>query len=608
MSATDTDPPKPGLYLLDRREPALEAGDYDIAVTQQVTREDGGVVETAVASAAFSVRGGRLVLPPQEVHAVYPPDGSRGDHAVTLPHVSLERATLPWERRAAVGDAAPASPDPDDTAWENWRVGDAQATPWLCLVLVTEEDGAREGAVSLAGLQEHVSPENPKKKEEVDFPAWTDGTPAGAQLRREKGEDGSDQVMVLDLPRGRLGELLPRPDQIHLFAHVRYRLDPDDAVTERAVILAHRHPKPNARTTAHLISLEGRFGPGGFLSARPQAGFVRFVRLKSWSFFCNEASGARFEALHEALGVGTLRLDVPETQADAAHFAAQGAVALHFSGRDDEAEGILYHGPFVPWHGASTSGDYSHHREAAKPVEHAALGVRDASHAAAWELGRLMTLNNPAVARALHAWKCHCYQSACGQMLQSDDPRCAAHDLPCSPAEVAHPFPSDWFDRLARLEGVPFLYLVPDERLLPRDAIRFFEVERRWVGALLDGAFSVGSISDRECAVHDAAMRRQVLASIPAMSGFLLRSGLVSEWPDLRIDVRGEVTAQRPLCRVAPDIALCLVEGAVSEVDVSVPREALHYELSGDAAGHGSSAALGRAALAKPHSFTVKAG
>ena len=49
-----------------------------------------------------------------------------------------------------------------------------------------------------------------------------------------------------------------------------------------------------------------------------------------------------------------------------------------------------------------------------------------------------------------------------------------------------------WLGKLALLTGVPFNYLVPDERMLPLESIRFFYLDPNWVAALSDGAFSIG--------------------------------------------------------------------------------------------------------------------
>src|SRR5215471_9154883 len=55
---------------------------------------------------------------------------------------------------------------------------------------------------------------------------------------------------------------------------------------------------------------------------------------------------------------------------------------------------------------------------------------------------------------------------------------------------------------LRLLVGVPFDYLVPDERLLPDESIRFFYLDRSWTDRLVDGAIAVGKIGTREQAHH----------------------------------------------------------------------------------------------------------
>ena len=55
-----------------------------------------------------------------------------------------------------------------------------------------------------------------------------------------------------------------------------------------------------------------------------------------------------------------------------------------------------------------------------------------------------------------------------------------------------------WLGRLMLLYRVPFNYLVPDERMLPKDSIRFFYLDPGWLKCLLEGACSVGRASSRD--------------------------------------------------------------------------------------------------------------
>src|SRR5687767_15994911 len=49
-----------------------------------------------------------------------------------------------------------------------------------------------------------------------------------------------------------------------------------------------------------------------------------------------------------------------------------------------------------------------------------------------------------------------------------------------------------WLAKLSTFQGVPFNYLTGDERFLPPESIKFFQVDATWQACLLDGALSIG--------------------------------------------------------------------------------------------------------------------
>jgi hypothetical protein len=66
-----------------------------------------------------------------------------------------------------------------------------------------------------------------------------------------------------------------------------------------------------------------------------------------------------------------------------------------------------------------------------------------------------------------------------------------------------------------------------------------------------------------------------------AVTGFLLRSDLVSGWPGLEVTAYG-ATGADPLTilrfeRLAPTILICLFDGVVDHVDIHEPPEGLHF-------------------------------
>lgn len=157
----------------------------------------------------------------------------------------------------------------------------------------------------------------------------------------------------------------------------------------------------------------------------------------------------------------------------------------------------------------------------------------------------------------------------------------------------------DWLARLRLLVGVPFSYLVADERLLPLESIRFFYVNRTWTDAVVDGALSVGAVSTRDRA-HLHALHVEVRAALdraerrvrardtdqrpadgPAevLTGFLLRSRAVSGWPGLHVRATrdGAPVELARMERLAPAVLLVLFDGIPDHVELEEPRAGIQF-------------------------------
>ena len=165
-----------------------------------------------------------------------------------------------------------------------------------------------------------------------------------------------------------------------------------------------------------------------------------------------------------------------------------------------------------------------------------------------------------------------------------------------------------WLTGLTSLGGVPLDYIVPDERMLPSESLRFFRVDPNWIYSLIEGAYSVARVTTSDLA-HDHVLARKVYdAAAPNLyshvapdrnsglqdgsspfhySGFLLRSALVSGWPGLRVKAYGEQGQELPPApgetesgrRITPDILLYLVEGIIHRVTFQEPSEGIHFGL-----------------------------
>ncbi len=164
---------------------------------------------------------------------------------------------------------------------------------------------------------------------------------------------------------------------------------------------------------------------------------------------------------------------------------------------------------------------------------------------------------------------------------------------------------STWLANLALLYNLPFNHLVPDQRMLPVESIRFFYIDQGWIKVLLDGALSIGVHGSKAQLANDILMKPvldQTLKKVVAersrllgmkmeqdtitpglpMAGMLLRSALVSGWPGLAINTPATTNPARimRIDRVAPNILLVLWDKLPDTITVSQPEQSLEFGVS----------------------------
>ncbi|SHM65314.1 hypothetical protein SAMN05444266_109355 [Chitinophaga jiangningensis] len=164
-----------------------------------------------------------------------------------------------------------------------------------------------------------------------------------------------------------------------------------------------------------------------------------------------------------------------------------------------------------------------------------------------------------------------------------------------------------WLAKLMLLYPVPFHKMVADQRLLPVESLRFFYLDYNWLNAAVDGALSLGLDSSRETffsqvtknmifegALSALAVMRSVLegetpgpTSTPpqVISGLLLRSALISGWPNLVIKAQDPGDTTLNILRMdllSSNVLLCLFDGVPDNVEISQPAEAIGFGVDDD--------------------------
>lgn len=633
--------------LRDRHQPRPTPGVYRTHVRHRLWDDDKNeAVDASVplpeVSQSYEIQAVQFVLDPAFVHSCYPAPGAVGRFTHVLPHVTLNRDVLPWERELK--------------EIETRRV--QLRAPWLAiLVFAAEElpdDPAGAGLTTERSVRELLTPTRG-----VQIPAIDSG-----QLTDEVLDSA---CQTLDVPGALFGHLVPRETELHYLAHVREVAEPRTrsrsggevlAEGEFAVVYANRLPRREGSYAVHLVSLEGfqkRLDPGTV----PDDDVVRLCALHSWSFTYDQKGTLDVEGLLRNLVAPSLddpenlalRLGPATTTAAIPASATErlnlGYVPVSHRLPTGHLTFAWYRGPGIPLTAQALPADLPpgpHTTADHRLIYDEAQGIFDVSYAAAWALGRTIGLANPdytaqltRVRRELACRATRLAALATDPQRRDQDPDGVAGTRAF--AELAEGFGAtvlqalrapratvsrqhrtahfalgreslrallteprrqdllratvarhagdmpDWLSRLALLHGVPSSYLIPDPRMLPWESLRLFRIDPGWITALIDGARDVGTHTSLDVALHPVLRSGLPEVTLPR-AGLLISSELVQAWPDF--DVTATVTGRStPLPelrrdRLAPTVLLVLYDQVPDELFIREPGQGIHFGLNSD--------------------------
>jgi hypothetical protein len=599
--------------------PPLPPGGYTVTVTQDIIA--GKDTKAYQKTSKFTVSGPRFFLNPAEIYSVYPPTGQFGPFDNALPHIVFTRRTLPWERSAQSKDTP---------------------VPWMALVVLGKDDFPDRSIPSIVT----------RKVGELLSPSANVQGPRGLKL--DAGQTNDDLCNTIDLPATTFAAVAPTRVDLTFLAHVReVKTGGKETLSLKqdgwfAVVLANRLPATakDGKGETNLVCLASL---EGFLDLLPSADgklpaglnkdkMVRLAVLASWTFTCHGQNDFKTK-MHELDDKSVLYLDpkifgpTADTEAKKAVTNAleMGYIGLNHVTRLGEKTVSWYRGPLVPMQ-IEPQSPYAFVSCADEALRYDfRVGLFAAEYAAAYELGRMMALQNRSFATAMYRFRNAAALNDTAKLKQStlmvafgapegkgtledavaglfvsfgggstgeSSRSVAAPDLTQIPPEV-----TQFLARAVLLYGVPFDYLVPDERMLPTESIRFFYLDPGWIDTLVQGAAGVGRPGGTDT-VLDERIRFDTLKRAVAvvrernpasqneprvgeanwpLTGFLMRSELVDGWQGVEMRAYGQAEAElAPLRidRLAPDVMLCIFNGAVMRLTVKQPPEGLHFGLS----------------------------
>jgi hypothetical protein len=332
------------IRLWDEVVPALQAGLYRLQSSLEIvdTARSLTLPPPPTERTHFLVTGTRFALGPDEISECHPPQNAVGGFGERLPHVTLKRRSLPWERRLSGGE------------------------PWLAVVVA---------AANEADLLD------PKPLKDAV------GDAIFARLNaREAIADKGPAVRTLVFKSGdTLRSVLPAKNELALLSHVRQVNLADSAVAGAdddgwfAVVAANRLPLSGSDPTPYIaavVSLEER---DDLWTLQPGAAAPPLVVLFSWTF--TTSSGGTFE--HEVKNVDVGRFGEEGG-------GGEGAVALARTNRAGGTEEVRYATPFL---GEAPAADRTLPEDPG-----------DVTAEAAFELGRMLGAADGRFTREIVAW------------------------------------------------------------------------------------------------------------------------------------------------------------------------------------------------------------
>lgn len=353
--------------------PSAEQGNYKITANQSAVTN---VTDNYTTSMNFIVATNRFYLPDSEIYSVYPPKNSHGQYENTLPHIVLKNPQYPWECSASA----------------------SLLTPWTTLLLIDELDDA---TISHLTVRNALAP--PKN---IYTP----------HVELNKLEHYDDYCYVVDLEKTLFQKIMPPTDNLPFMAHIR-TVSHDNKVTDSslysqssACILSNRttmapradHEINETKHTGLLVSLIGFESESQTDKSLNHSDYthVRMIVLHHFSFYV-VSSPYNFHDICNSLKVGTVKHNSScSGDRKLKNIIDSGYIPMNHDLRGGSDTVSWYRGPLVPLKLNRQDKELTKFADS-KLIYDPDMAMFDTSYAAAWQLGRMLSIQNPIMTKIL---------------------------------------------------------------------------------------------------------------------------------------------------------------------------------------------------------------
>lgn len=373
--------------LADNCLPPLYEGFYNVKFNHSMTVEEktnnnksNNKDENFHIEKKFCVAINAEKLPDTDVFHVSPAPNDQGDFSTELPFMVFNDPTYPWLKNLSTRDNFPI--------------------PWIALIILSENEVIEEKDIQHSELS--------KESEK-----------SGIYFHYDDNKNSSykdeDLVHIVRVNRTTFDSIMPDIEDRAWLTHCKNEVDlsaTDDITIQKdgnfSVVIANRFPPRNSETTvkytAHLI-------PAYLYDDRnkiPAGTDVELISLYHWSFYSEKCASDPNDKISDKSFVSFIdRLkNKDDEKAKNSRQVCDSTLKEHRL-RTGEKTYSLYHGPIMPmkYNQASNINGEEVYTSDGRLIYNKENGIFDVSYAAAFNLGKLVTLSHNAEAQKIVNWR-----------------------------------------------------------------------------------------------------------------------------------------------------------------------------------------------------------
>lgn len=357
-------------------EPPLKAGLYEIKVEQVSNLK----CQLASEITSVTVATERFRLPPDQVYSVYPPIEAVGNYTACLPHIVLNRRTLPWEKQLL-------------KSHENM--------PWLALLVFDETEGV--------DLVDTTCIEALKPQKGLFIPP----------IILEEYEKPNDPCTYADIPMPLFVEVFPEAAEVTLLSHGKgvsldYKVT-DPVVNDHwfATVVANRfclEPQDQTHAIRHmacLVSLEGYenvlINQEARLAMKNKYERARMIVLSNWCFSTSKAS-FDFGSVFASLDAKMMSTPYEGTHETLKQLCRLGYFPMNHQIREGSQTVSWYQPPLIPYIEPKKK-TVCHCFADSLTAYDPEIAMLDIRYSSAWQIGKSMALADLSYADNFYDWR-----------------------------------------------------------------------------------------------------------------------------------------------------------------------------------------------------------